>query len=82
MMTISVRDGERYYEATVSPQWAARHNNSALVSLGLTVGHDLTPRAWAAAKRRFRVVEVTQDEYNHGGCQSQCIRRGNSECRW
>lgn len=82
MLTISVRDGEKFYKVTVTPQWAERHNNFALVSLGLTVGHDLTPRAWESAKRRFRVIEVTKGEYQHSGCQSQCTQRGNSECRW
>jgi hypothetical protein len=84
VLTISVRDGDRYYRATVTPEWAERHDNFTLVSIGLTVGEDLTARAWADLRRRYpaRVTEVSRDAWNHSACQSSCTRRGAAVCRW
>ena len=81
-MKITIKDGEKYFVAIVSPKWAERHNNYALISCGLTVGHDLSPGSWSYCRRRFKVTEITHDEYNHSGCLSGCIRRGDPNCRW
>ena len=69
----------RYYRIRVSQQWAVRHDNYALVSIGLTVGHDLSKRAFDRVADK---VEVSRDEWNHSGCQSACVMRGAKECRW
>jgi hypothetical protein len=83
VLTIAIRDGERYYRARVSREWAQRHDNGALVSIGLTVGHDLTRASFA---RLFRLPdppqEISRDQWNHDGCLSACIRRGAPACRW
>ena len=82
MLTISIRDGEKYYAARVTPQWAERHNNYAMISLGLTVDKDLSRRAFNALMKTGRVKDVSAEEYQHSGCQSSCIRRGAAQCRW
>lgn len=86
MFTISVRDytnGHHYYRATVSQAYAVRHDNGCLVSIGLIVGEDgFTPRMFKAMQKRFNVVEITHEAWNHSGCQSYCILRGAKECRW
>lgn len=82
MLTICVKDPkvDRYYRAYVSRAFAVRHDNFALVSIGWTVNDDLPRRAWNAVKRD--AVEISREEWNHSGCQSSCVRRGGSECRW
>lgn len=91
MLTISIRDTQhqKFYRATVTPTWANRHDNGALISCGLTIDEAsysgtvwLTRRAFARLQARGAVTEVTQDQWNHSGCQSSCIRRGAAECRW
>lgn len=81
-VTVTVSADEHYY-LYASPRWLQHHDNGALVSCGLTVGRDgFTVGAWKRAKAKFRTVPLTKDEYKHSGCQSYCVRRGNSECRW
>jgi hypothetical protein len=72
----------RFYRLEVSPRWADQHDNGALISVGLTVGKDLTERSLKALIRRGQATEVTFDEYNHSGCQSYCKMRGNDRCAW
>jgi len=71
---------DRYYRAQVSQQWAVRHDNFALVSVGLTVGEDLSLQSFK--RLGPTAVEVTHTEWNHSGCQSACQLRGAKECRW
>jgi len=83
MRTISIRNGEHYYRATVSLTWARRHDNGALVSCGLTVGESgFTIGMLNTLIKRGQAAEITREQWNHSGCQSSCILRGNSECRW
>lgn len=83
MLRIYVRDQQKYYRLVVTPQWAGRHDNGALISCGLTVGQDgFTRRMLDSAKRRFSWTEVTHEQWNHSGCQSSCILRGDTTCRW
>ncbi len=83
-MRISVADPEhgRFYEISVTPQWAQRHDNGALVSCGLTIGQDGFTRRMFERLPWHRVRTVSRDSYNHSGCQSSCIRRGDQACRW
>lgn len=91
MLTISIRDPkhDKFYRARVTPSWANRHDNGALISCGLTVDEAnsygtvyLTSRAFALLKSTGRVTEITKEQWNHSGCQSSCILRGARECRW
>lgn len=73
----------RYWVANVPPEWVKRHDNGAMISCGLTVGSGgLTKRQFNVMKGKYPCKEVTQDEWNHSGCQSSCKRRGDKECRW
>jgi hypothetical protein len=93
-MVIYARHGEKYYRLMVSRQWAVKHDNGALISCGLTVGANsscresqgmgpyLTERALAGLIRQGKAEEVTQEKYNHSGCHSGCILRGDAACRW
>ena len=85
MIRITIADPERgkFYKMAVTPRWAEGHDNGALISCGLTIGRDgFTRRMFELAQYRFSHLEVTQDEYNHSGCQSSCVRRGDAICRW
>jgi hypothetical protein len=85
MIRITIADPEKhkYYRMAVTPTWAERHNNGALISCGLTIGRDgFTRRHFQLAQYRFSHVELTQEEYNHSGCQSYCILRGHDHCQW
>lgn len=85
MLRLTIADPEKgkYYKMAVTPEWAQRHDNGRLISCGLTIGQDgFTRRMFQLAQYRFSHLEVTQDEYNHSGCQSSCIRRGNDKCTW
>lgn len=95
MITISIRDtaNGRFYRAHVSLRWANRHDNGALISCGLTIDAVsawdqktvyLTRRAFETLRKRNPglVQEVSQEAWNHSGCQSSCKLRGAAECRW
>ncbi len=81
-MRIYIRDGEAYYRAEVSLAWARRHDNGALVSCGLTVGKDISRRVMRGLVTRGQAIPVTRDQWNHSGCQSSCVLRGQADCRW
>jgi hypothetical protein len=78
LVTVQDRTTGKYYRARVSQAVAEKHNNYALVSVGWTVDEDL-PRASFA---RMDKEEITQEQFNHSGCQSRCILRGNDKCQW
>jgi hypothetical protein len=81
-MRITIRDGEKFYRAIVSPQWAARNDNGALVSCGLSVPESLRPAQLRALIARKQAQEITREDWNHSGCQSRCVRRGDPTCQW
>jgi hypothetical protein len=81
-MEVSIRNGERYYIACLTIGQARLHDNGALISCGLTVGHDLRPSTFKRWQSADLTREITYDEWNHGGCQSSCIKRRNASCRW
>lgn len=85
MLRLVIKDPEqgKYYRMAVSPAWAARHDNGALISCGLTIGeHGFTRRMFQLAQYRFSHLEISAEEWNHSGCQSSCTRRGDQQCRW
>lgn len=82
MTTVYIRYGDSYFRATVTPEWYKRHNNFAMVSIGLEVHKDLTLMAFNRLKASGRVEEVTREQWNHSGCQSACRLRGDATCRW
>ena len=88
MLTLTVRSHTNtlepeYWSMCVTPAWAEKHDNGVLISIGLTVGRDgFTPKMWKAAQRRFHPKRMSLDAYQHSGCQSSCIRRGQTICRW
>ncbi len=82
MWTVYIRSGEKYYHATVSRVWLAKHDNGATVSCGLAVGTDLRQSQLDCLIRQGKAKEVSKEKWNHSGCQSSCILRGDNECRW
>ena len=82
-MRIYIKNGAKYYRAEVTPAWARKHDNGALISCGLTVGENgITARMVDRMVTRGDAREVTHDEWNHSGCQSSCVQRGAASCRW
>ncbi len=81
-VTIYARRDNQYYRLTVSRRWAEANDNGALISCGLTVCRDITEGQLRALIRRKQAVEVSEAQWRHGGCQSQCILRGDATCRW
>ena len=78
---VAVRDPDhnKFYLVRLTERQVKRLNNGALVSLGLTVGaNGFTRKEFD----RLPKTEISYDEWNHSGCQSSCIRRGHSTCRW
>ena len=85
MLRVTIRDKEnrKFYKMAVSQAWAEKHDNGALISCGLTIGeHGFTRRMFQLAQYRFSHIELTEEQWNHSGCQSSCILRGNDICRW
>lgn len=88
MFTVYAQDktkpgAPKYYRVRLTPRQATRWNNGMLVSIGLIVGEfGFTASSLARLQRAGAAQEVTQDEWNHSGCQSSCIRRGNARCGW
>lgn len=84
MLRIRIADPAHslYYRATVSPIWARRHDNGHMISCGLSCPDDLSTRSLQALVRRGQAVPISHDEWNHSGCQSRCIRRGDALCQW
>ncbi len=94
MIRVSIKDPRHdtywFYDASVA--WVRRHDNGVIVSCGLTVGEKSSysgkaylsettfDRMKKTEKKNLRAV--TLDEWNHSGCQSQCVLRGNPTCRW
>ncbi len=82
-LTIADPDSGKYYKMAVSPAWAEKHDNGRLISCGLTIGQDgFTRRMFQLAQYRFSHLEITREQYNHSGCQSSCVLRGQAICRW
>ena len=83
-MTIYARDNDSqlHYKLTVTPEWARKHDNGALVSCGLTIPDDLSVRSLAVLMRMGKAVIVPKAEWDHSGCQSRCIQRGDDKCQW
>jgi GH24 family phage-related lysozyme (muramidase) len=83
MFTITVRNGELFYRAQLTHRQYMRHDNGAMVSCGLTVGRDgfreSTLARWIKAGT---AREITREDWQHSSCQSSCIRRGATACRW
>lgn len=81
-MRISVKDNRtqppRYFFIDQPISWVKRHDNGCLVSIGLTVPVDLSPRAFD----RLKKTEITYSAWNHSGCLSSCVMRGRDTCRW
>lgn len=50
-----------------------------LMSIGLDVKRDSLAQDILDTGR---AVEVLHQEWNHSGCQSSCVLRGNPICRW
>jgi hypothetical protein len=85
MMRITIRHGNKYYMAVVSRKWVEKHDNGAVVSCGLSVGEPdstVSEGSLAALIRMGKAKEISQERYNHSGCQSGCVLRGDKECRW
>lgn len=84
-MKITIKDpgNNKFYEASVTPRWANRYDNGAMVSCGLTVGQSrLTQRSLSTLRAQGRLKEISHDDWNHSSCQSGCIRRGAPKCSW
>lgn len=86
MISITIEDKTgpepQYYYARVTFRWARKHDSGALISCGLHVGEDLSPRALAYLRRRGRLTPITRERWQHSSCQSACTARGDKECRW
>lgn len=67
----------RYYKLDLTQKQARRVDNGALISCGLTAPDDVSSR-WL----KKHGAEVTQEEWNHSGCQSSCVLRGQENCSW
>jgi len=86
-MIITIKNGTKHYRANISPAWAAKRDNGALISCGLTVGKDLPERDFRlletlTSRGQAILQEISHEEYNHSGCQSYCTRRGDDHCGW
>lgn len=82
-MRISIRNGNDYYFADVTRVWAIKHDNGVLISCGLTVGENgFTLAMFKRLARNGQLTQVSQETWNHSGCQSGCVLRGDAECRW
>lgn len=86
MFKISIKDprDDSYWMYTATPQWAARHDNGVLVSIGLRVGEESLKAATFDRMKKARVglKRISRDEWNHSSCQSSCTQRGDKACRW
>lgn len=69
---------KRAWRFRASEAWYRRNDNGHAVSIGFTVGEDITLRKLKA----LNATEVPYDEWNHSGCQSSCVKRGDKSCRW
>lgn len=79
---LSTSGKDRFYRASVSAQWARRHDNGALVSCGLTVPESLSRRSLGALRFLGRLSEIGRSEWVHSSCSSSCTRRGDAACQW
>lgn len=78
---VNEKDG-KHYRLHVTTRWAIEHDNFMLQSAGLTIPRDLSERALNGLIKRQQAFEVTADEYNHSGCKSRCVKRGDDKCQW
>lgn len=88
MLTVSIKDPKegKFYTATIPPSILNNsmlfQDNGCLVSIGWTVGGDLSRRGLEELNSRGYLKEIDRDTWNHSGCQSSCVRRGGKACRW
>jgi hypothetical protein len=67
-------DADRYFRLRLTQRQARRLDNGAMVSCGLALtGKQIS---------RLDAEEMTKDEWNHSGCQSRCVMRGDNICQW
>ena len=78
IMMVATRHETKYYFVYPSRRQIAKYDNGALISCGWTVGDDLPLTVFQHMSKK----EVTQEDYNHSGCQSRCVLRGDSKCGW
>ena len=84
-MKITIKNPKtgKFYYANVGASWVQRHDNGAMISCGLTVGEKyFSAHAFKALEKAGKLIEVSKDEWNHSGCQSGCVRRGDAKCVW
>lgn len=79
MIVYAFNDMDRTaYRCNLSLAQARKYDNGHLISIGLEIGKDITPKQL----QRFHRVEVSWDDWKHSGCQSRCVRRGDDICQW
>lgn len=81
-MRVYATDGEKFYRLDVSVAWADKHDNGAIISCGLRVGEDFSVSQLHSLMTHGKAREVSESEYDHSGCQSSCVMRGDKKCRW
>ncbi len=77
-ITVKDPENESYWYVEVSTATATQYDNGALFSCGWTVGKDLPRRTFT----RLPKTRTTERKYTHSSCQSSCVLRGNTHCRW
>ena len=64
MFFTTVRDGDLYYRVRLTVGQAVRHDNGALVSIGLTVGRDLRASTFKRWLKRGLAQPISREEWN------------------
>lgn len=71
-----------HYRANLTMAQAKRHDNGALISIGLAVDKDLRPSTLRKWLKDGTAVACSHEEWNHSGCLSSCVNRGAETCHW
>lgn len=76
-MIVYGKRGNEYYKMTLTHKEAKRLDNGAMVSCGITAPDCIDK--WV---KTGKASVVTKEQWNHSGCQSRCVLRGDDKCQW
>ena len=79
---IYAKRGNRRYQLMLSTAQVKKYDNGAMVSCGLSIPEDMPESAFQWLFVHQRAMQVSETEYNHSGCQSRCVLRGDALCQW
>lgn len=76
-MVVYASRGNEKFKIRLTPSEVLKYDNGAMVSCGI-----MAPDCIDEWVKTGKAIVISYDEWNHSGCQSRCIKRGDNLCQW